>query len=140
MDRRAGTVISQVSYEDKSKQRSVLYQGMLSEMFVPYMDPDYGWYSRTYFDAGEYGVGLLASSLQAGIDCPKTAEFMSVTLNDDRGKPYELPNAICIFERAVGDPIWRHAELLNETYEGRPGVELVVRPASMPSKVLLRRR
>ena len=130
MDRRVGTVISQVSYEDKGRQRSVLYQGMLSEMFVPYMDPDYGWYSRTYFDAGEYGAGLLASSLQAGIDCPKTAEFMSVTLNDDRGKPYELPNAICIFERAVGDPIWRHAELLNETYEGRPGVELVVRMAS----------
>ncbi len=130
MDRRVGTVISQVTYNDQGKQRSILYQGMLSEMFVPYMDPDDGWYSRTYFDVGEYGAGLLASALHAGIDCPHTATFMSVDFNDDKGKPYAMPNAICIFERAVGEPVWRHAELINETYEGRPGVDLVVRMAS----------
>ncbi len=131
MDRRVGTVISQVHYSDKGKPRSVLYQGMMSEMFVPYMDPDYGWYSRTFFDVGEYGAGMLASSLKAGVDCPKTAEFMSADFNDDQGKPYQTPDTICVFERASGGPVWRHAELLNETYEARPNVELVVRMASV---------
>lgn len=131
MDRRVGTLISQVNYHDKGKPRSVLYQGMMSEMFVPYMDPDYGWYSRTYFDAGEYGAGMLASVLKAGIDCPQTADFMSADFNDDQGKPYQTPNVICVFERASGSPVWRHAEILNETYEGRPSVELVVRMASV---------
>jgi primary-amine oxidase len=130
IDRRVGTVMSQVTYNDKGKPRSVLYQGMMSEMFVPYMDPDYGWYSRTYFDVGEYGAGLLASVLHAGIDCPQTATFLSVSFNDDKGKPYTMPNAICIFERAAGEPVWRHAEFINETYEGRPSVDLVVRMAS----------
>ena len=55
---------------------------------------------------------------------------MSVDFNDDRGKPYQMLNVICIFERASGEPLWRHAELLNGTYEGRSSVELVVRMAS----------
>ncbi|MGR9045962.1 MAG: copper amine oxidase, partial [Gammaproteobacteria bacterium] len=130
MDRRVGTVISLVNYRDKDKSRSVLYQGMLSEMFIPYMDTDYGWYSRTYFDAGEYGAGLLASTLKAGIDCPQTAAFIDADFNDDRGAPYRMPDVICVFERVSGEPLWRHAEFLNGTYEGRSGVELVVRMAS----------
>ena len=35
-----------------------------------------------------------------------------------------------MFERNTGDPIWRHHEVLNQTYEGRPNVELVVRMAA----------
>ena len=43
---------------------------------------------------------------------------------------FTTPNALCIFERAGGDPIWRHSEVLNQTYEGRANVELVVRMAA----------
>jgi primary-amine oxidase len=89
-------------------------------MFVPYMDPDVGWYSRTYFDAGEYGAGLMASQLKAGVDCPVASTFLPATFNNDRG-PYTTPNALCIFERDRGEPIWRHGG------EGRKDVELVVR-------------
>ncbi|MEZ5821946.1 MAG: tyramine oxidase [Xanthobacteraceae bacterium] len=130
LESRQGTVISLARWNDGGRQRSVLYQGYMSEMFVPYMDADYGWYSRTYFDMGEYGLGLLASPLKSGIDCPAYAVFLKGTLNDDRGEPDERPNAICIFERATGEPAWRHYEIGNQTYEGRPGVELVVRMAS----------
>ncbi|MGR9053662.1 MAG: copper amine oxidase, partial [Gammaproteobacteria bacterium] len=130
MDKRVGTVISLVEYDDHGRPRSVLYQGMLSEMFVPYMDDDFGWYSRTYFDAGEYGAGLLASSLRAGIDCPETAEFLDAEINDDLGKAFRLDDVICIFERDTGEPLWRHAELLNRTYAGRSAKEIVVRMAS----------
>src|SRR4029453_2014174 len=53
VDGRVGTVISVARWQDGARLRSVLYQGYVSEMFVPYMDADYGWYSRTYFDTGE---------------------------------------------------------------------------------------
>lgn len=123
LDRRVGLVVAAVRYDD----RPVMYQGYVSEMFVPYHDPSYGWYSRTYFDTGEYGAGLNATALQPGIDCPEGAHFMSATVNDDRGSPLELPGVICLFERNTGDPVWRHTEPFNGSYEGRPEVELVAR-------------
>ena len=130
IDGRVGLVISLARWQSHGTSRSVLYEGYLSEMFVPYMDADYGWYSRTYFDTGEYGAGLLASPLKPGIDCPATASFMPTVLNDDKGEPFTTPNALCIFERSLGEPAWRHAEGINHTYEGRPRVELVVRMAA----------
>jgi primary-amine oxidase len=130
VDGRVGTVISVARWQDGARLRSVLYQGYVSEMFVPYMDADYGWYSRTYFDTGEYGAGTMATPLKPGIDCPATAAFLPTTFGDDKGEPITTPNALCIFERGTGDPIWRHAEPLNQTYEGRASVELVVRMAA----------
>ena len=56
--------------------------------------------------------------------------FLPTTFGDDKGEPITTPNALCIFERGTGDPIWRHAEPLNQTYEGRANVELVVRMAA----------
>ena len=47
IDPRLGLVVSQVGYNDNGRYRSILYQGSLSELFVPYMDPDVGWYFRT---------------------------------------------------------------------------------------------
>ena len=74
VDGRVGTVISMARWQDGNKLRSVLYQGYLSEMFVPYMDADYGWYSRTYFDTGEYGAGTMATPLKAGRRLPGHAQ------------------------------------------------------------------
>ena len=130
IDPRVGTTISLASWRDAQGWRSVLYQGYLSEMFVPYMDADYGWQTRTYFDTGEYGAGVLASPLKAGIDCPETATFMPAVFADDKGQPFTTPNAMCVFERGSGDPVWRHFEGINQTYEGRANVELVVRMAA----------
>ena len=65
-----------------------------------------------------------------GVDCPATAAFLPTTFGDDKGEPITTPNALCVFERGTGDPIWRHAEPLNQTYEGRANVELVVRMAA----------
>jgi primary-amine oxidase len=129
-DRRLGTVVSLVNYDDNGRNRSILYQGTLSEIFVPYMDATATWYYRTYMDSGEYGFGLLSTPLVAGIDCPTTATFISPVLPDDQGNPYTAPNSICVFERSSGDPIWRHSEVVNQTYEGRPQTDLVVRMIS----------
>ncbi len=130
IDPRVGTSISLARWRDNGGWRSVLYQGYLSEMFVPYMDADYGWQSRTYFDTGEYGAGILATPLKAGVDCPATATFLPAVFGNDKGEPMTTPNAMCVFERSSGEPLWRHSEVINQTYEGRANVELVVRMAT----------
>jgi primary-amine oxidase len=127
MDRRAGLILSLVRRQDGGRARMVLYRGSVAEMFVPYMDPDPNWSFRTYLDVGELGFGLLASSLRAGIDCPPDAQFFDAVLPDDRGQPVIGRAVVCLFERATGAPLWRHAEIANGAYQGRPAVELVLR-------------
>lgn len=136
IDKRPGVVLSNIDVNDGSDWRSVLYQAHLSEVFVPYMDPGEGWYWRTYMDSGEYGFGLFLTPLTPGVDCPSYATFLPAVINDDAGQPLEIPDAICVFERNIGDPAWRHFEIFaqsEETFvpaEGRPETELVVRSAS----------
>ncbi|KWV41432.1 MULTISPECIES: tyramine oxidase [Rhizobium] len=136
VDKRPGLVLSNLDVKDGDKWRSVIYQSHLSEVFVPYMDPTEGWYWRTYMDSGEYGFGLFLSPLRAGVDCPSYATFLPATIADDKGNPLTIPDAICVFERSIGDPAWRHFEVFAQTpekplpAEGRPATELVVRTAS----------
>jgi primary-amine oxidase len=127
MDRRIGLIVSLLRHEDAGRERMVLYRGSIAEMFVPYMDEHPGWSSRTYMDVGEYGFGLLASELRSGSDCPADAAFFDAVLPDDKGKPMTARSVVCLFERNTGAPLWRHAEGVNNTYEGRPAVELVLR-------------
>jgi primary-amine oxidase len=127
MDRRVGPILSLVRYDDRGRKRMVLYRGSISEMFVPYMDPDVGWSFRTSMDVGEYGFGLLSSPLAPGIDCPSDATFIDATLPDDKGEPVLVKSRICLFERETGSPLWRHAEIVNRRYAGRPAAELVLR-------------
>jgi primary-amine oxidase len=135
-DMRPGSVLSMVEVRDGVRWRSVAYQMHLSEIFVPYMDPDQGWYWRTYMDSGEYGFGNLLSPLRKGVDCPSYARFLAVTVPQDDGGPMQIPNAICLFERSIGDPAWRHYETIGRSPQdptpavGRPASELVVRSAA----------
>ena len=106
----------------------MLYEGSLSEMYVPYMDPDETWNSHVFLDAGEYfmntGLGIL-KPLQKGTDCPDYATFFSATFFHENGTPFDRPQVACLFERTLGDPAWRHWE--QEGVAGRPGRELVLR-------------
>lgn len=52
LDARVGPVINLVRYQDGDRLRSVMYEGSLSEMYVPYMDPDLGWSSRAFLAVG----------------------------------------------------------------------------------------
>ena len=129
-ERRPGTVISLVTYDG----RSVLYQGSLSEVFVPYQDPGVHWFYRTFMDAGEFGFGALASPLKLGLDVPETAVLLdalvSAAIPDPEVPvvPLPLPQVVGVFERLTGSPVWRHFELFaGGLYEGRAEVELVVR-------------
>lgn len=53
-DPRAGLVISRARVRDPETGalRSVMHKGFVYELFVPYMDPDEGWYFKTFMDAG----------------------------------------------------------------------------------------
>ena len=127
-DQRVGMIISTVRFRDGERERPVLYQGSLSEIFVPYMDPSFSWYARNFLDAGEYSVGGLIKALEPGIDCPDNAVYMPQLVIRDNGRPNTVERAICLFERMAGDMIWRHADA---TVEGRPKRDLVVRSAAV---------
>jgi primary-amine oxidase len=124
-DHRAGMIVSTVRYDDDGRRRPVLYQGHLSEIFVPYMDPATAWYTRNYLDVGEYVAGGLAKPMQPGIDCPEHAVWFGQTVVMDNGRPRDVPRVICLFERATGDAAWRHAT------DGRPKRELVARMTAL---------
>jgi primary-amine oxidase len=127
VDQRVGPVLSLATYDDRGAKRDVLYQLAVAEMFVPYMDPAATWSWKAYMDVGEYGFGLLASVLQPGSDCPASAHLLDQTIADDDGRPITLRNAVCVFERPTGGPLWRHVG--EGTSESRANVELVVRMA-----------
>lgn len=127
IDPRLGSVLSQVRYRDGDRDRAVLYQASLSEMFVPYTDPGPGWYFRGYMDAGEYGIGQLLSALVPGLDCPTYATFFPALLADEYGNAIPRPNVLCLFERSSGDVAWRHHEAVTGRTEGRRATELVLR-------------
>ena len=130
-DQRFGPVLSLVARTNGGDRRMVLYQGHVSEVFVPYMEDAPSWSFRTYLDAGEFGLGTLASPLAPGIDCPEGAVFLDADLVGASGRPHTRERVICIFERDIGAPLWRHYEGFTGTHAGHPATELVVR--SIPS-------
>jgi primary-amine oxidase len=132
LDPRVGPVVNLVSLEDGGRRRSVLYEGSISELYVPYMDPEETWNSQVFLDAGEYfmdeGVGTL-KPLQAGVDCPAYGTFFSATFYDTNGRPIVRPQMACLFERTNGDPAWRHGD--QSGVSGRPTRELVLRTVAV---------
>ena len=131
LDPRMGPVVNLVTWNDGGKRRSVLYEGSLSEMYVPYMDPEETWNSHVFLDAGEYflntGSGGIIKPLEPGVDCPAYATFFSGTFFHDNGLPYIRPQLACLFERVTGDPMWRHWDEDSYATAGRPTRELVFR-------------
>jgi primary-amine oxidase len=110
---RVGLVLYMVGYEDEGKVRSILYRANLSEMVVPYGDPN--WTLWCPFDAGEYGMGVYAKTpLNYGIDAPKDAAYFSAWLHDYKGRPLEVPRAIALYERD-GGVLWRHGRNARRT-------------------------
>ncbi len=122
-DKRAGAILSLAKFDD----RLIVYQMNISEMFVPYMDPNDTWSYRTFLDAGEFGLGYLMSSLEPEVDCPPDAIVTDLTFPNDIGSSYARPRALCIFERPTGDPAWRHYSSGSKKTVGRAETELVVR-------------
>ncbi len=106
-----GLVLHQVGYDDGGRTRSILHRASISEMVVPYGDPGevQGW--KNAFDAGEWGLGRMTQSLTLGCDCLGEIHYVDVTMADEQGHPWVVPNAICLHEEDAGHRVEarRHA-------------------------------
>lgn len=125
MHPREGLVLYTVGFEDGGKLRSILHRASISEMIVPYGDPDPNWNWRAAFDEGEYGLGRLCNVLHEEQDAPGNAQFLDVVLAGETGVPELRHNAIAMFERD-GGILWKHYdEVAGKSYVRRSR-ELVV--------------
>ena len=109
MHPREGLVLNTVGYEDDGKLRPILYRASLSEMVVPYGDPQAGWFFRNAFDEGEFGIGRLALSLEPNTDCPDNAVLFDAAFPAETGGVNPLKRAVAIYERD-GGVLWKHAD------------------------------
>jgi primary-amine oxidase len=104
---REGLVLHTVGWQDGDRLRSVLYRASLSEMLVPYADPERTWSFRNAFDAGEYGIGRLTTEMTPGADAPASAMFLPAVFADDHGAPSTRARAVAVYERD-GGVLWKH--------------------------------
>jgi primary-amine oxidase len=91
------------------------------------MDPSPGWYSRTFIDAGEFGLGISLSPMLPGADCPENATLLDAVMAGVSGRPQTFEKIVAVFERYCGNPMWRHMDPFTRTLETRRNQELVVR-------------
>lgn len=67
-------------------------------------------YSRKCaFDAGDYGLGFAANSLELGCDCLGAVTYFDVTVNNAAGEAVVIKNAICLHEEDHG-LLWKHMD------------------------------
>lgn len=129
LDPRSGVIVNLVRINDGGRLRSILYEGSMSELFVPYMDTARGWSTRVFLDAGEYYPGGILQSLREGLDCPSNAVYFDGLSNDEKGTPVLRPHQACLFEKFAGDVAWRHED--DGKVWGRPTRTLVLRSAAV---------
>ncbi|HVW95333.1 MAG TPA: hypothetical protein VHA56_05165 [Mucilaginibacter sp.] len=109
IDNREGLVLYDVKFNDKGRERSVMYRASMPEMVVPYGSPDLFQASYNFFDAGEYRLGQgVAQSLTPGADAPENAEYMPAVLHRENGTPFQIDRAVAIYEE-YGGTLWRHS-------------------------------
>ncbi|KAG0175739.1 hypothetical protein DFQ28_003217 [Apophysomyces sp. BC1034] len=125
MNYREGLVIHNVSYQDGKEKRPLFYRISLSEMVVPYADPHSPHYRKHAFDVGEYGLGLCTNSLRLGCDCLGSIYYFDATFNDHEGKPFQVPNAVCLHEEDSGI-IFKHTDYRNNRAHTVRGRRLVI--------------
>jgi primary-amine oxidase len=122
---REGLTLNHLCYQDGGRKRSVLYRGSLSEMVVPYGDPAPQQARKNAFDAGEYGLGYCANSLELGCDCLGFIRYFDGLLCTSRGEPMTIKNAVCMHEEDYGI-LWKHTDRRLNTPEVRRSRRLVI--------------
>jgi primary-amine oxidase len=122
---REGLVLHQIAYDDDGRKRRIIHRASITDMVVPYADPTANHYWKSAFDAGEYGLGRLANSLELGCDCLGHIYYFDVAAADDGGEPFLMKNVICMHEEDYG-VLWKHYEFRAGIYEVRRSRRLVI--------------
>ena len=122
---REGLVLYTVGYEDQGRIRPILYRAALAEMVVPYGDPAPNQWRKNAFDVGEYGVGMLANSLELGCDCLGSIHYFDAHVVDSRGKVVTMLNTICMHEEDYSI-LWKHIDWRTNETEVRRSRRLVL--------------
>ena len=94
-------------------------------MVVPYGDATFAHNTQNAFDAGEYGMGQLANSLELGCDCLGHIHYFDAVLADAKGDPRVIKNAICLHEEDFGIG-WKHTDWRTGSVEVRRSRKLVI--------------
>ena len=123
--RREGLVLHGIGYQDQGRTRPIINRASLSELVVPYGDPDEKNYRKNAFDVGEGGIGSLANSLALGCDCLGQIYYFDAVLNNSRGEPLRIPNAVCLHEEDFGI-LWKHTDWRTGQAEVRRSRRLVI--------------
>lgn len=125
MHPREGLVLYLVKYQDGEKYRPILYRGSLSEIVVPYGDPDPNWSFRNALDVGEYNIGLLANKLQLGEEIPENGVLLDAIFANGEGETYTKSQVIGVYERDNG-VLWKHFSDQRQKSSLYPNRELVI--------------
>lgn len=122
---REGLVLHNITYTDAGRERPIIYRAAICEMVVPYGDPAERHYRKNAFDIGEYGIGMFANSLELGCDCLGTIRYFDARMNDSKGQPVTIKNAVCLHEEDVG-LLWKHTDWRTNQSETRRSRRLAV--------------
>lgn len=122
---REGLVLHDLSIRDGDRQRSVLRRAALAEMVVPYGSPHGQHVRKNAFDCGEYGIGVLANSLELGCDCLGAIHYFDAVVNRTDGSAQVIKNAICMHEEDTGIQ-WKHTDFRSGEVSVRRARRLVI--------------
>ncbi|WP_341997632.1 primary-amine oxidase [Microbacterium sp. LWH7-1.2] len=120
-DTREGLILRQLSFAG----RPVMYRGSISEMVVPYADPQPNRFWQNYFDTGEYLFGRYTNELELGCDCVGDITYVDAILADELGMPRTVRNGVCMHEEDFGS-LWKHTDLFTGAAEVRRSRRLVI--------------
>lgn len=119
-----GLVLHDLRFND-GQLRPVVFRASVSEMVVPYGSTELNHWWKNAFDAGDSGLGKLATSLAYGCDCLGEIVYLDAVLLGEDGEPYTIDRAICLHEEDYG-VLWRHRDVATGVTEVRRSRRLVL--------------
>ena len=122
---REGLVLHQLGFDEGAGVRPLIYRASVTEMVVPYGDPGSSHFWKNAFDAGEYGLGKLANSLELGCDCLGLIHYFDMPMVDDYGAATLMKNAVCMHEEDYGI-LWKHFDFRTGLHQVRRSRRLVI--------------